>query len=251
MMRFFPFPSARALVTGLFFTMASMVAAQHIVLVGDSTVAPRGGWGPGFAPYLDAPLTCTNLAVNGRSTSSFRKEGRWEEALALKADYYLIQFGHNDEPGKPGRSTTEEEYRANLIAYIDEAQAIGATPILVTPLVRRKFDVPARPGKMVSSLDQRGAIMRELAREKGVPLLELHDRSLALCEALGMEVSQIFSPVKADGTDDTTHLNSLGQKMFGCIVKDELAKAVPTLAPHILHQPQSVEMTGTAEGVQK
>ena len=48
----------------------------------------------------------TNTAANGRSSKSFIDEGKWAAALALKGDYYLIQFGHNDEPGKgPERET--------------------------------------------------------------------------------------------------------------------------------------------------
>ena len=72
----------------------------HIVLVGDSTVTEGSGWGLGFRQLAGPAVTITNTAQNGRSSKSFRDEGHWGKALALKGDYYLIQFGHNDQPGK-------------------------------------------------------------------------------------------------------------------------------------------------------
>ena len=83
----------------------------------------------------------TNTAQNGRSSKSFRDEGHWATALAAKGDYYLIQFGHNDQPGKgPERETDPATtFPANMARYVDEVRAIGATPILVTSLVRRTF----------------------------------------------------------------------------------------------------------------
>src|SRR6266700_3778420 len=89
-------------------------AAQtvRIILVGDSTVAPHNGWGPGFCDLMTQDVSCVNVAKNGRSTSSYRTEGSWDAVLkqlkspgSFSANYVLIQFGHNDQPGKPGRST--------------------------------------------------------------------------------------------------------------------------------------------------
>ncbi len=75
-----------------------------IVLVGDSTVQDSSGWGLGFKQFLDTnKVELINTARGGRSSMSFMREGRWTNALALKADYYLIQFGHNNQPGHPGR----------------------------------------------------------------------------------------------------------------------------------------------------
>src|SRR5262245_42336499 len=76
-------------------------AKIRIVLVGDSTVTDNAGWGLGFKRFLTEGAECVNTAQGGRSSESFRREGRWTNALALKGDYYLIQFGHNNEPGKP------------------------------------------------------------------------------------------------------------------------------------------------------
>src|SRR5687767_2797294 len=81
----------------------------HIVLVGDSTVTEGSGWGLGFREVLAVGARVTNTAQNGRSSKSFRDEGHWAAALAARGHYYLIQFGHNDQPGKgPERETDPE-----------------------------------------------------------------------------------------------------------------------------------------------
>src|SRR3954470_3912413 len=123
----------------------------RIVLVGDSTVNDGGGWGAGFKKLLTDRAECINTAANGRSTMSFMKEGKWTNALALKGDYYLIQFGHNNEPGKPGRSTDMPTFINDMKKYVDDTQAIGGKPVWITPLTRRQWD-KEQSGKIKSSL---------------------------------------------------------------------------------------------------
>ena len=101
--------------------MAAAAAPNiRIVLVGDSTVNDGGGWGYGFKQYLTTNAECINTAANGRSSKSFMAEGRWTNALALHGDYYLIQFGHNDEPGKGTDRETDPAttYKQNLERYV-------------------------------------------------------------------------------------------------------------------------------------
>ena len=214
-----------------------------IVLIGDSTTADRTGWGPGFKEFIDTNRAeCINLAAGGRSSMSFMKEGRWTNALALKGDYYLIQFGHNNEPGKPGRSTDMATFVANMIQYVDDARAIGAKPVLVTPLTRRQWD-KNNPAKIKSSLEPYAAEVRKIAAAKHVPLVDLHARSIELCEKLGREQCYQFSPIKVvDGTNsyDGTHLQGAGRVMFARLVVEELRKAAPELAPVLLAEPRDL-----------
>src|SRR5262249_35140319 len=95
----------------------------RVVLVGDSTVTDDSGWGTGFKPLAGPDIDVQNTAANGRSSKSFLDEGRWRGAVALKGQYYLIQFGHNDEPGKgPERETDPKTtYFQNMARYVDEA----------------------------------------------------------------------------------------------------------------------------------
>lgn len=212
-----------------------------IVLVGDSTVTDHLGWGQGFKQFLAAGTECINVSRGGRSSQSFMTEGHWTNALALKGDYYLLQFGHNNEPGKPGRSTDMPTFIANMKQYVDDTRAIGAKPILITPLTRRQWD-KANPGKIKSSLAPYAEEVRKIAAELQVPLVDLQARSIALCESLGPQKCLEFSPLKAaEGTNaagiDKTHVNSKGYVLFARLVVDELRKNAPELTPVLRQEP--------------
>ena len=216
---------------------SNAVKKIRIVLVGDSTVNDGGGWGYGFKQYLTGNIECTNTAANGRSSKSFITEGRWDAALKLKGNYYLIQFGHNDEPGKgPDRETDPATtYTTNLARYVDEARAIGAKPILVTSLTRRNFN-PDGSGQLVTNLVPYVEAMKKLAIQKKVPLIDLHARSIELCEALGVEKTGAFNAMK-DGKPDTTHLSAAGRMAFGRVMVEELRKVAPELSPYLRFEP--------------
>ncbi len=113
----------------------------RVVLVGDSTVAEKSGWGTAFMKLLAPDVECTNAARGGQSSKSFLDGGNWAKALALKPDWVLIQFGHNDQPGKgPNRETDPETtYRANLLRYVDDSPRRRRQAVLVTSMVRRVF----------------------------------------------------------------------------------------------------------------
>jgi pectinesterase len=234
---------AVSLLAGVNSLHAADAAPAHkikIVLVGDSTVQDSSGWGLGFKQFLNTnKVELINTARGGRSSMSFMREGRWTNALALKGDYYLIQFGHNNEPGKPGRSTDMATFVANMTQYVDGALAIGVKPILVTPLTRRQWD-KTNPGKIKSSLEPYAVEVRNIAAEKNIPLVDLHARSIELCEELGREKCYEFSPVKTingTNTNDNTHLKPNGSVFFARLVVDELRKNVPELAPVLREDP--------------
>jgi lysophospholipase L1-like esterase len=161
----------------------------RIILVGDSTMAVHSGWGPGFSVDLVPAVTFTNMAKGGRSSGSYRAEGSWTNVmneLNRKADfrttYVLIQFGHNDQPGKPGRSTDlATEFPANMRHYVQDVKAAGAKPVLITPLTRRMF----KNGKVRNELSAWADATRKVAQEEGVPELELNAESAAAVQQMG------------------------------------------------------------------
>jgi lysophospholipase L1-like esterase len=206
----------------------------RVVLVGDSTVAEKSGWGTAFGKLLAPDTECLNAARGGQSTKSFLDSGNWQKALALKPDWVLIQFGHNDQPGKgPNRETDPETtYRANLLRYVDEARAAGAKPVLVTSMVRRVF----QPDKQHLRVDLEPyvAAMKRVAEEKQVPLVDLHARSHELVEKLGPTgVVEMEPEGKTPGTHDGTHLNERGGEIIAPLIADELRKVAPELAAHL------------------
>jgi lysophospholipase L1-like esterase len=192
-----------------------------------------------------------NLARGGRSTLSFRAEGLWNQMLATLKDgranqtWVLIQFGHNDQPGKPGRSTDlVNDYPVNLARYVAETRAAGAHPILVTPLTRRSFRGPWLHDDLAPWADS----MRTVAKQTKTPLLDLHALSSAAVQAMGEVEADTLAmapkpkpgePVSdatrseragaANPVFDRTHLGPKGAAYFATMVERELLRITPQL----------------------
>jgi PelA/Pel-15E family pectate lyase len=210
----------------------STAGTVRITLVGDSTVTDELGWGRGFTATLTSHATALNLARNGRSSKSYIDEGLWRTALQHAADYILIQFGHNDMPGKgPERETDPlTTYRGYLGRYIDDARAAGAVPVLVTPLTRRLYT--AR-GAIASDLGSYADAAKAVAAAKGAPVIDLHAMSIDLLDRAGPGTGAAYGIIRDDGSLDRTHLSPSGSQVFGRLVAEELRRAVPALASYI------------------
>jgi lysophospholipase L1-like esterase len=200
----------------------SQFKAVKIVLIGDSTTAVQGGWGPAFCGWhITSFAACVNLGRGGRSSGNYRAEGSWALAMdEIKSGgfvdtYVLIQFGHNDQPGKPGRSTDlVTEFPANMKRYVEEVRAAGAKPVLVTPLTRRSF----KDGKLVDDLGPWAEAVRKVAAETNTPLVDLHARSAAAVQAMGpveaMKFAQRPPPLRSGGGRQDGH-DDRGQSRAG------------------------------------
>jgi pectinesterase len=208
-----------------------------LLLIGDSTVAadppdnPYQGWGAPLAEFFDDRVTVVNFARNGRSSKSFRAEGLWDEARKHHADFVVIQFGHNDNPGKgPERETNPApgaDFRNNLAQYVAEARAMGATPILVTPPTRRFFDDAARIKADEANVPYAEATLAVAADEK-CAVVDLNRLSRDLFERLG-EASSDWLQVE----EDRTHFTPAGARRIAAVVLTDLQDRVPELRPFI------------------
>lgn len=210
-------------------------APVRIVLVGDSTVNDEGGWGTGFRDSLQpSKALVLNHALNGRSSKSFRDEGHWQPALDEKPDYVLIQFGHNDQPGKGAARETDPEttYRANLKRYVEESRSAGAKPVLVTSIVRRNFDADGRIVR--DPLSGYAAAVRALGAEMNVPVMDLYERTRQQCETLGPLRAERLNAVDKNGKPDRTHLGPRGRDEVGQLAAAEFARAVPEAADWLI-----------------
>lgn len=266
------------------------VTASKIILIGDSTTSVKGGWGPSFCgQHVKSDIVCVNLARGGRSTFSFRAEGSWDIALGEMAvpgyedTFVLIQFGHNDQPGKPQRSTDlETEFKPNLERYVAEVRETGAIPVLLTPLTRRMFT----DGVLAHSLDPWAEAVFEVGRKTGTPVIDLYGLSAAQVKAMGPVdsirlsenlPSQEILQGAATGTSvpsenaqapegqstaleppfenlavnawrfDYTHIGREGADVFSNIVAVELARAFPELQPSLYADPTAVIAVGEIE----
>jgi len=216
---------------------AKLHPALH--LVGDSTMADKTttppnlerGWGQLLPTLFKEPARIVNHAQNGRSSKSFRDEGRWANVIEqLKAgDYVLIEFGHNDEKVKDTKryAAPQTDFKENLRRFIHEVRAKGGFPILATPVNRRSFNAQ---GQLNETHGEYPDAMRAVATEEKVPLIDLHQLTRPLLEKLGPEDSKsLFMWVKPgeyaslpNGRQDDTHFNEKGALEISRLVAEQL-----------------------------
>ncbi|MFJ8277302.1 rhamnogalacturonan acetylesterase [Streptomyces griseoviridis] len=201
--------------------------ARQIFLVGDSTVcdqpgAPYSGWGQQLPQYLRAGVSVANYADSGESTVSYLGNPQlWGTVRPLirPGDLVLIQLAHND------KTTDEPTYRTNLESLVDGVRAQGGRPVLVTPIVRRWFNADGTldndTALLVNGLGvNHPAVIRSVAAERGVPLIDLTARTKALVESLGVEASK--SIYLYNENKDNTHTSVHGATVYAGLVRDEL-----------------------------
>lgn len=212
---------------------------KKIFIAGDSTAAnypalqyPMMGWGQVLPFYLDGCAQVVNLAICGRSSMSFYKEG-WLDVVRREigsGDLFLIQFGHNDanKNDLTRYVDVDGDYALYLKKYIDCAREKGAIPVLMTPVARRVFE----EGKAVSSHGQYPGAMAKLAEKEKVELVDMTALTEKMLEEVGEETSKgLYTwvepgefPSYPDGQWDDTHFRQEGAYKVAGIVAGELKK---------------------------
>ena len=250
----------------LLITLAVMLCSasngKKVHTLGDSTMAPYDesatvtrGWGMYFGNFLTNGWSSINYARGGRDSRGGYEE-LWQSAKkqVTEGDYVIITFGHNDEKngGMDGyalydyyvskgdqtaaaavdkRGTVPSTtYKENLGKIVDEAIALGAHPVICSPVCRAYFtgnkirrngrhdlgdsfsiltsDGPV-DGKTVSADDHTMDYAwhsEQLAKEKGVPFIDLTQATAELYESYGSGkcLEYLF-----DG-QGSTHFNTTG-----------------------------------------
>ncbi|MES2240145.1 MAG: rhamnogalacturonan acetylesterase [Bacteroidota bacterium] len=236
----------------LFLLIATSCFAQKTTVygIGDSTMAnksnpnenPEHGWAQVLQQFFDNSIVVDNRAQNGRSTRSFINEKRWDSILKTlkKGDYVFIQFGHNDQKeNKPSVYTNPHTaYRQNLIRFVNETRAKGATPVLFSSIVRRNFN---EQGTLVDTHGDYPMETRLVATDYKVPFIDLQYLTELLEESYGVEGSKKLHLHFAAGESsfyktekhDDTHLSLLGATEISKLVIAELKKTDLDLKKHI------------------
>ncbi|MBR5062822.1 MAG: rhamnogalacturonan acetylesterase [Prevotella sp.] len=175
-----------------------------VFITGDSTVKNKDkdkddmwGWGAlANTIFNEKKITPVNVAIAGRSTRSYLREGRWDALYNMlqPGDFVLIEFGHNDicpitdQKARgviPGTKDTCHVYKMEadgsfvvvysfgwyLKKFIDDVREKGATPILVSLTPRNEWS----NGKVERRNDSYGKWYREVVEETGVEFLDLHN----------------------------------------------------------------------------
>lgn len=199
-------------------------------IAGDSTVtnepaqypyAPSDtycGWGACLPAWLDGSIAVSNHARSGLTSVTFRSEGHYAPVQSdwRPGDYFLIQFGHNDQ--KRPELDARGGYWRELDRYIREAREAGVYPILVTSLARNTWNADGTYNDLLH--DWASAVI-DLGRERQVPVLDLHARSMALLKDLGDESAR---PMFHAG--DRTHMHDVGAYRMAGIVASEITRVL-------------------------
>lgn len=201
--------------------------ARQILLVGDSTVCdqpgdPYSGWGQQLPQYLRKGLSVANYADSGESTVSYLGNPLlWDTVRPLirRGDLVLIQLAHND------KTTDGATYRANIESLVAGVRERGGEPVLVTPVVRRWFNTDGTldngTALLVNGLGvDHPAVVRSVAADRDVPLIDLTARTKELVESLGVEGSKAL--YLHNEKRDNTHTSVHGATVYADLVRQEL-----------------------------
>lgn len=191
-----------------------------IFLCGDSTVCdqpaePWNSWGQMLPRFFGPGGAVANYAESGESIKSSLGAKRFDKVFSLmnSNDWLLVQFGHNDMKDKATNALVT--YKANLKQIVQRTREHGGTPVLVTSMERKA-------GVEHDTLAGYPQVVREVAREDQVALIDLHTVSKVFYRALGADLDQAFQ--------DGTHHNNYGSYELARCVVEGLRTQVPRLA---------------------
>ena len=226
----------------LYLALVWLVSSSFTVhLMGDSTMAEKDlpkagaerGWGMMFPSFLDREVTVINYAQNGRSTKSFIDLGLWQKVYEAvrPGDYVFIQFGHNDaKESDPARyAPAFGAYQENLRLFVDGVREKGAVPVLLTPMARRWFKEGQLDRNCHTDYPE---AMKQVAKEKGVVLLDMTTATLDWLESLGDEASKSYFMIST-GKDDNTHFVASGARKVTEMVCGKIREQLPEIASHL------------------
>ena len=220
---------------------AATVRASTLFLAGDSTLddcllkPPYASWGRALEASMKPGNCVSNFAVSGTSTKSFRKT-YWQNLISKvrSGDFVMIEFGHNDQK----RSTPELVestwadprglFRDIVREWVAEVRAKEATPVLLSPISRGRFDETGthlidtdHASEGVRLATYRDA-MRELSEELGCDFVDMHTLTKNLMEKVGKAESEKFFVISTglllskngEPSQDITHPVKAGAKAF-------------------------------------
>ena len=281
------------------------IASDSTVQTYESNYYPQTGWGQTLhnffgdfveereckdcqysqaQTYETTNVIVENRAIGGRSSKSFIEEGKFDDLLedVKPGDYVLVQWGHNDATAaRPNRYVSPEDFEYWMQYYVDGVTQRGATPVLVTPVARYSYTTNADGSlkSFVGNFEKYGDVMRKMAKEQNIPIVDLTARSTALCNEFGIEgAKSLFLIVEAGdypegayagGANDSTHLQYYGAYKFAqCVAEgivdyakdgatdalDPLAalvvNKVPTKAPGKIENLASTTVGASSVGLQ-
>lgn len=221
-----------------------------IYMAGDSTMqsysamqAPQQGWGQQFGRYFADGVVVENHSIGGRSSKSFMVDGRLDTVLReiKPGDFFFISFGHNDaSAGIPERYASPEDYKTYLARYVNGAKQRGATPVLLTPVGRRDFNLITQEFNV--SFPEYVQAAKEVAEELDVQLIDLSQLSIAHYNKVGLAATEkIFLyaypgqyPKYPNGINDNTHFSDFGARVIAGLVAGAVKGMNASISPFVI-----------------
>ncbi|WP_395743904.1 SGNH/GDSL hydrolase family protein [Prosthecobacter sp.] len=222
---------------------------DKIAFLGDSITA--GGWGnpAGYVRLVMAGLEANGIKAEavpagiGGHKSDQMLARLEKDVLSKKPQWMTLSCGVNDvwhgQRGVPlddamakagtydDKVTTRGTYKKNITAIIDQAQAAGVKPVILTATVIQENPASKENGLLAPY----NAFLRQLAKEKKIPLADLN---AMFQERLKSE----NKPNEKVLTSDGVHMNVEGNKLMAIGVLQafglntaELAKAKAAWPP--------------------
>lgn len=201
----------------------------EIYIAGDSiaSVYPEGnsriGWGMELPGFLTNDVSVINKAVAGSSTKTFPNMDAII-ANADKTDYVLISFGHNDSMAND-RGVTVDEYKTNMINFINKITDKKATPVIITSIPQ----INHSNGTLIYDKQNPDGIMPyrdaaiEVAKIMGVNYIDLAGIMAEQAKDMTKEqVLALYEEVVDPENADPSHISKAGAEWVAGIIANEL-----------------------------
>lgn len=212
---------------------------MKIFMMGDSTMKynnifryPQVGWGQVLHLFTKNEWLVEDHAENGRSTKSFKEEGRFDVILSRiqSGDFVICQFGHNDEKKQDPSRYTEPygEYQKNLAYFAQEVEKKGGHIVFATSITRHHFE----NGVCTNTHGEYPKAMLEFAAKNGYTCIDLNHLTMQLYTKLGEEATKKYHMIFPKNTyesfpeakEDHSHLRYEGALMVAELFVRAVAK---------------------------
>lgn len=215
----------KKLIAIAFASVSFVAAAANLVLVGDSTLAPRpetsklGSWGDALKPSLAEGNGIINHAIGGRTVRTTMSVWAKNLTKISKGDYVIIQFGINDASKK--KFVDEVEFKETLKKFASDVLAKGATPVICSPVANAGWSKASKadePFRLTPSRRVYADYSKAVANEMNLAFVDMTSLTSAELAKVGKDaaIALYVGDTTKNGKPsfDTTHPSKAGAKRY-------------------------------------
>lgn len=210
-----------------------MTKGKTLVAFGDSLTATRGEVKI-YCMHLEEAFPeykIINSGIRGNTTEMARERFE-DDVLKHSPDIAIIMFGINDsmvdvwkDPPESESRVSKDQYENNLRYFVSELKKINCTIIMMTPspmcwterLIQNYGKPPYNPDAedgLNVTLDKYIPVMKKVAKEEGVTLIDINSEYRKYIEETGIKLDDMHL--------DGMHPNNIGHKMVAEILIKEI-----------------------------